>query len=112
VPASTRAVRPKNTDATALPPGGHPIKIVVADGPRSVEHLGNAGRPHAVPGPIVIQIIRSLDRPVTRVLLRVAHTGNAGSVTFFGVLPPTLSTQTLKPGAKGFCLIWNKPSWL
>jgi hypothetical protein len=29
-------------------PGGHPIKIVVADDTSFVEHLGNAGRPHAV----------------------------------------------------------------
>jgi hypothetical protein len=48
VPASTRAGRPSNTDATALPAhGGHPITIVVADDQRFVEHLGNAGRPHA-----------------------------------------------------------------
>ena len=68
VPARTRAGRPSNTDATALPPGGHPITIVVADGQRSVEHLGNAGRPHAVPGLIVILFVRSFERSVARVL--------------------------------------------
>ena len=48
VPASLRAGRPSNTDATALPAhGGHPITIVVADDTTFVEHLGNAGRPHA-----------------------------------------------------------------
>ena len=48
VPASHRAGRPSNTDATALPVhGGHPITIVVADDITFVEHLGNAGRPHA-----------------------------------------------------------------
>jgi hypothetical protein len=33
MPADTRAGRPQNTDATALPllQGGHPITIVVAD---------------------------------------------------------------------------------
>src|SRR5207244_9978963 len=47
VPASIRAGRPSNIDATALPThGGHPITIVVADDTRFVEHLGNAGRPH------------------------------------------------------------------
>jgi hypothetical protein len=51
VPASIRAGRPWNTEATALPPGGHPIRIVVADDKRFVEHLGNAGRPHAATGP-------------------------------------------------------------
>ena len=53
VPASTRAGRPSNTDATALPThGGHPITIVVADDTSFVEHLGNAGRPHAADRPI------------------------------------------------------------
>ena len=48
VPASHPAGRPSNTDATALPVhGGHPITIVVADDITFVEHLGNAGRPHA-----------------------------------------------------------------
>ncbi len=48
MPASIRAGRPSNTDATALPrTGGHPITIVVADDTNIVEHLGNAGRPHA-----------------------------------------------------------------
>jgi hypothetical protein len=54
VPASVRAGRPSNTDATALPTGGHPIRIVVADDTSFVEHPGNAGRPHA-----------ATDRPTT-----------------------------------------------
>jgi hypothetical protein len=78
VPASTRAGRPSNTDATALPPGGHPITIVVADGPRSVEHLGNAGRPLAVPSRIKTDHPRPSRRSVTRALTRATHTGNAG----------------------------------
>ena len=44
---STRAGQPQNIDAIALPPGGHPNKIVVADDKKFVEHPGNAGRPHA-----------------------------------------------------------------
>jgi hypothetical protein len=44
---SIRAGQPHNIDAIALPPGGHPNKIVVADDTRFVEHPGNAGRPHA-----------------------------------------------------------------
>ena len=60
VPASLRAGRPSNTDATALPAhGGHPITIVVADDTTFVEHLGNAGRPHAA----VNRPIASLHRP-------------------------------------------------
>ena len=48
VPASFRAGRPYNTDATALSAcGGHPIPIVVADDTTFVEHPGNAGSPHA-----------------------------------------------------------------
>ena len=40
VPASIRAGRPSNTDATALPTtGGHPITIVVADDTNIVEQL-------------------------------------------------------------------------
>lgn len=44
---STRAGQPHNTDAIALPSGGHPNTIVVADDTTFVEHRGNAGRPHA-----------------------------------------------------------------
>jgi hypothetical protein len=44
---STRAGQPQNIDAIALPPGGHPNTIVVADDTKFVEHPGNAGRPHA-----------------------------------------------------------------
>ena len=44
---STRAGQPHNTDAIALPLGGHPNTIVVADDTTFVEHRGNAGRPHA-----------------------------------------------------------------
>jgi hypothetical protein len=52
MPASIRAGRPQNTDATALPPnGGHPITIVVADDTSFVEHPGNAGRPHVADRP-------------------------------------------------------------
>jgi hypothetical protein len=54
VPASLRAGRPYNTDATALPTptGDTQITIVVADDMMFVEHPGNAGRPHAaVSGP-------------------------------------------------------------
>ena len=103
VPASLRAGRPSNTDATALPAhGGHPITIVVADDTLFVEHLGNAGRPHAaVNRPIasvhrpsgwsrsfVLASLRALHldqrlRPgalrAKRALTTGAHTGNAGS---------------------------------
>jgi hypothetical protein len=60
MPADTRAGRPQNTDATALPPllGGHPITIVVADDTSFVEDPGNAGRPHVADRPIT-----SLHRP-------------------------------------------------
>ena len=78
VPASVRAGRPSNTDATAPPIGGHPITIVVADRLRPVEHLGNAGRPHAVPGRIITQRSRLPGRGVARALTRALHTGNAG----------------------------------
>src|SRR5918995_442397 len=104
VPASLRAGRPSNTDATALPAhdGGHPITIVVADDTTFVEHLGNAGRPHAA----INRPIASLHRPsgwsrsfvlaslralhldqrlrsgalrAKRALTAGPHTGNAGS---------------------------------
>jgi len=48
---STRAGQPYNTDAIALPRGGHPNTIVVADDVRIVEHRGNPGRPHAATEP-------------------------------------------------------------
>jgi hypothetical protein len=102
VPASIRAGRPSNTDATALPTnGGHPITIVVADDISIVEHLGNAGRPHTAAdrpntsmhrpsGPSRSYVLASLralhlDRPVgagatstKRALTGAPHTGNAG----------------------------------
>jgi NTE family protein len=103
VPASLRAGRPSNTDATALPAhdGGHPITIVVADDTTFVEHLGNAGRPHAaINRPIaslhrpsgwsrsfVLASLRALHldqhlRPgalrAKRALTAAPHTGNAG----------------------------------
>ena len=53
------AGRPSNTDATALPTGDTRITIVVADDTTFVEHLGNAGRPHAA----VSRPIASLHRP-------------------------------------------------
>ncbi len=60
VPASFRAGRPYNTDATALSAcGGHPIPIVVADDTTFVEHPGNAGSPHAAAD----QPIESLHKP-------------------------------------------------
>jgi transposase len=74
VPASIRAGRPSNTDATALPTtGGHPITIVVADDTNNVEHLGNAGRPHAATS-------RAKAKPATGTCwTRAPHTGNAGT---------------------------------
>jgi hypothetical protein len=59
MPASLRAGRPYNTDATALPTGDIQILIVVADDTMFVEHLGNAERPHAA----VNRPIASLHRP-------------------------------------------------
>ncbi len=59
LPARPRAGRPYNTDATALPPGDTQARIVVADDTTFVEHLGNAGRPHAA----VNRPIASLHRP-------------------------------------------------
>ena len=61
MPASLRAGRPYNTDATALPvpTGDTQITIVVADDTTFVEHPGNAGRPHAA----VNRPIASLHRP-------------------------------------------------
>jgi Transposase IS116/IS110/IS902 family len=59
VPASLRAGRPYNNDATALPTGDIQIPIVVADDAMFVERLGNAERPHAA----VNRPIASLHRP-------------------------------------------------
>ena len=96
------AGRPSNTDATALPTGDTQITIVVADDTTFVEHLGNAGRPHAaVSRPIaslhrpsgpsrsfVLASLRALHldrrlRPgaprAKRALTTRAHTGNASS---------------------------------
>jgi hypothetical protein len=83
VPASTRAGRPPNIDATALPSiGGHPIRDVVADD-AFVEHLGNAGRLRTIDN----RPTNSFDRqPAPGSVKRVhvltpgPHTGNAGSV--------------------------------
>ena len=61
------------------PTRGHPIKIVVADGLRSVEHLGNAGRPHALPSRINTDHPRPTRQSVARALTRATHTGNAGT---------------------------------
>jgi hypothetical protein len=73
VPASIRAGRPHNTDATALPTtGGHPITIVVADDTNIVEHPGNAGRPHAAASRAIAKPRRN------RYWTRAPHTGNAG----------------------------------
>ena len=47
VPASLRAGRPYNNDATVLSTGDIQIPIVVADDMIIVEHPGNAERPHA-----------------------------------------------------------------
>ena len=47
MPASLRAGRPYNNDATALSTGDIQIPIVVADDMIIVEHPGNAERPHA-----------------------------------------------------------------
>ena len=103
MPASIRAGRPSNTDATALPThGGHPITIVVADDISIVEHLGNAGRPHTAAdrpntsmhrpsGPSRSYVLASLralhlDKPfdagatrTKRALTGAPHTGNAGA---------------------------------
>src|SRR4030095_9477638 len=81
VPASTRAGRPSNTDATALPTtGGHPITIVVADDTNTVEHLGNAGRPPAATH-------RAKANPtIKNCWTRAPHTGNAGTGIRFGVV--------------------------
>jgi hypothetical protein len=105
VPASIRAGRPSNIDATALPQrGGHPITIVVADDKRFVEHLGNAGRPHVADRPTpslhrpsgsstsfvlaslravhVDQHLRAGALRAQRALTSPSHTGNAGSEAF------------------------------
>ena len=100
MPASIRAGRPSNTDATALQLGGHPIKNVVADDSSFVVHLGNAGRPHAVASRPISSLHRSsgwsrsfvfaslralhLDHRLRSGAFRkegldsAAHTGNAG----------------------------------
>ena len=120
MPASTRAGRPSNTDATALPThGGHPITIVVADDTSFVEHLGNAGRPHAAAD----RPITSLHRPsgssrsfvlaslralhldqhlrsgavrAQRALTGAPHTGNAGS----GAVPESRSGVVPRGGPR------------
>ena len=108
MPASLRAGRPYNNDATALPTGEIQIPIVVADDMMFVEHLGNAERPHAA----VNRPIASVHRPsgwsrsfvlaslralhldqrmrsgalrAKRALTTEAHTGNAGSLA---TVPP------------------------
>jgi hypothetical protein len=101
---STRAGQPHNTDAIALPPGGHPNTIVVADDTTIVEHRGNAGRPHAAanqpsrtPGQRRSSPLRCKTNTLTdtnpnttnpnphapkNLSTRTPQTGNAGSVTF------------------------------
>jgi len=85
--ASTRAGWPLNTDATALPQGGHPIKIVVADENNFVEHPGNAGRPHVVSNRNITSVHQLFSCSRHEGLDSRAHTGNAQRTLWESFLP-------------------------
>ena len=95
VPASIRARRPSNTDATALPTtGGHPITIVVADDTNTVEHRGNAGPPtppRTEPKPIQPSIAAGR-APLTQVTPDARHPAGRR---------PRLALQFLQGGVGG-----------
>jgi hypothetical protein len=106
MPAGTRAGRPQNTDATALPllHGGHPITIVVADDTSFVEHPGNAGRPHVADRPIT-----SLHRPsgwsrsYVLASLRALHLDqhlDTGAIRAKRAFPASAHTGNVRAGAQ------------
>jgi len=85
VPASLRAGRPYNTDATALPTGDIQIPIVVADDMTFVERLGNAERPHAA----VNRPIASVHRPSGWSRSLVHHRGHWSTIAV--LIPASVS---------------------
>jgi hypothetical protein len=96
MPASSNAGRPYNTEATALPTGGHPNTTVVADDIWFVAFLGNAGRPHAAD---------IAGQPSTRHRVVLVHWGPvARQSKFWQRTPLTRGTkqETRAPSARSF----------